>query len=251
MPSANYYDFWFFPDDVFHLSCWNWISNSSLNRPIQIFLNRIQTIPNHIRTIYPSPQPLARPKGTRVILLSTPNHSADGRLYKSASIRVPGYDGSDVYLSIRRSDRQSVETHRDPFARELDEGGAVVCLVFIEILMSTEPSKKGQALFGASLNCMLPRLTLHFLSKLATLPTCNETSKVNRIQLASIARGPPHQNLFIINPWRYVGFYGETVAHLKLVEKTSSIVKCGINFNSTQSKLLPTGVSSFKFAFRK
>ena len=107
------------------------------------------------------------------------------------------------------------------------------------------------SVFGADLNCILSKLTFYSLSELATLPTRSETSKVNRIQLTSIALDLPHQKLFIINLWRYLGFYGETVDHLKLVEKTSSAVRCSVNFNSTQPKLLPTGISSFKFALRK
>ena len=105
--------------------------------------------------------------------------------------------------------------------------------------------------FGVDLNCILSRLTSYFLSELATLPTRSEMSKVNHIELTSIALDLPHQKLFIINPWRYLGFYGETAAHLKLVEETSSTVRCGINFKSTQPKLLPSGISSFKFALRK
>jgi len=63
------------------------------------------------------------------------------------------------------------------------------------------------------------------------MTTRDETREANRTHLASIARDTVHQKLFIINLWRYVGFYGETDVHPKAFEKTSSIVKSGTNFN--------------------
>lgn len=90
------------------------------------------------------------------------------------------------------------------------------------------------SVFGVDPNCMLSKLTSYLLPEFATLPTRSETSKVNRIQLTSIAGDLPRQKPFIINLWRYLGFYGETVDHLKLVEKTSSTVRYSVNFNSTQ-----------------